>query len=368
MIPTSRRPFRAEHAGGLLRPLRLADAHERHRRGEIDAASRREAEDDAIREAVARQEELGLRGVTDGGFRHDRGHLDFLLRLDGVGLSAGPAPDSTDAGAGAPPVAVVTSRIECARPIMVDDFLFLDSVASHAVKTCIPSPSLLHLQGGRRAIPATIYPDLDRFRDDIASAYRKAIGHLADAGCTYLQFDEPAFSRLSDPALRRACRDRGEDPDALPTQYADTINAALADRPADMAVVLDAGPHACAAACKGGAGHDAVLEAMFSTRVDGYLMAFDPGRDGGFEPLASLPANAIAVLGLVGTEPGEPESRDTLLRWIEEASRFVPLDRLCLSSRGGFPDAGDGDPLSIEEQWRKLALVVEVAREVWGDA
>lgn len=366
MIPSPRRPFRAEQVGSLLRPLRLEQARERHRQGRIDAASRREAEDEAIREAVAHQEEVGLQGITDGGFRRDWGHLDFLLRLDGVRLSADPDQRSTGAGDAAAPIAVVTGRIECARPIMVDDFLFLESVTSQTAKTSIPSPSMVHLQGGRRAIPAAVYPDLDVFRDDIAMAYRKAIGHLADAGCTYLQLEDLGFSRLCDPAVRQACRDSGEDPDALAARYAETINAALADRPADMAVVLDTCPDDIGNSRLGEAGHEAVLEAMFSTRVDGYLMAFDPASDGGFGPLAALPANAMAVLGLVGTDRGEPESRDTLVRRIEEASRFVPLDRLCLSPRGGFHGAGHGDPLAIDAQWRKLALVVEVAGEVWG--
>lgn len=368
MIPAPRPPFRADQVGSLLRPVRLADARARHRRGEIDAATMRTVEDEAIREAVAHQEELGLRAVTDGEFRRDWWHLDFLSRLEGVTLSSNPGSKFNSAGDEQPPIATVTGRIDCTLPIMVDDFSFLRSVTSRHPKMTIPSPSMLHLRGGRRAVSADVYPDLDRFWDDTAAAYRKAIGHLADAGCTYLQLDDIAFAYLCDPKIRQNCRDNGDEPDALPARYAETINAALADRPASMTVTL----HTCRGNFKSAwvaeGGYASVVDAMFSTRVDGYFMEFDSSRAGGFEPLAALPANKKVVLGLVTTKQGELESRDTLMRRIEDASRFVPLDRLCLSPQCGFSSTHHGNALSIEEQWRKLALVVDVAREVWDDA
>jgi len=368
MIPQPLPPFRADQVGSLLRPLHLAQAREKHRRGEIDAASRRAAEDDAIREAVAHQEEIGLQGITDGEFRRDWWHLDFLSRLEGVSLATNPGSKFNSADAEQPPIATVTGRIDCTRPLMVDDFSFLRSVTTRTAKMTIPSPSMLHLRGGRKAISADVYPDLDRFWDDTAAAYRKAIVHLADAGCTYLQLDDVAFAYLCDPRLRQNCRDNGDDPDELPARYAETINAALDDRPAGMTVTL----HTCRGNFKSAwvaeGGYEPVVEAMFSIRVDGYFMEFDSSRAGGFEPLAALPANKRVVLGLVTTKQGELESRDTLLRRIEEASRFVPLDRLCLSPQCGFSSTHHGNALSIEEQWRKLALVVDVAREVWDDA
>ena len=368
MNPAPRPPFRADQVGSLLRPLRLAEVRARYRRGEVDAATRRVAEDDAIREVVAHQEEIGLRAVTDGEFRRDWWHLDFLSRFEGVSLAANPGSSFNGAGEEQPPIATVTGRIRCSRPIMVDDFAFLRSVASRRPKMTIPSPSMLHLRGGRRAISADVYPDLDGFWEDTAAAYRKAIGHLANAGCTYLQLDDITFACLCDPKVRKNCRDNGDDPDALPARYAETINAALADRPAGMTVTL----HTCRgnfrSAWVAEGGYAPVIEAMFSTRVDGYFMEFDSSRAGGFEPLGALPEDRKVVLGLVTTKQGRLESRDTLLRRIEEASRFVPLERLCLSPQCGFSSTHHGNALSIDEQWRKLALVVDVAREVWGEA
>lgn len=367
MIAAPRPPFRAEQVGSLLRPLRLAEVRAAYRRGEIDAATRRAAEDDAIREAVAHQEEVGLQAVTDGAFRRDWWHLDFLSRLGGVTLAANPGAQFNSAGEQQPPIATVTGRIACTRPIMVDDFRFLRSVTSRRPKVTIPSPAMLHLRGGRRAISADVYPDLDRFWDDTATAYCKAIGHLASAGCTYLQLDDIAFACLCDPQVRQNCRDNGDDPDALPARYAETLNAALAERPANMTVTL----HTCRGNFKSAwvaeGGYDLVVEAMFSTRVDAYFMEFDSSRAGGFEPLAGLAADRKVVLGLVTTRQGELESRDTLKRRIDEASQFVPLDRLCLSPQCGFSSTHHGNALSIDEQWRKLALVVDVAREVWGE-
>jgi len=235
-------PFRADHVGSLLRPPELAALRARWKAGEVDAATLRHAEDEAIRAAVRRQEATGLQSITDGEFRRDWWHLDFLAQLDGVTLTANEGPKFRIAGASEqPPIATVTGRIGCSRPIMAADFAFLKSVTARTPKMTIPSPSMLHLRGGRAAISRAAYPDLDAFWDDVAAAYRVAIGHLAAAGCRYLQLDDITFAYLCDPKIQANCRANGDDPATLPQRYADTINAALRDKPADLVVTI----HTC---------------------------------------------------------------------------------------------------------------------------
>jgi 5-methyltetrahydropteroyltriglutamate--homocysteine methyltransferase len=365
-------PYRADQVGSLLRPATLTDARRRFKAGELDAATLRELEERAIDEAVRRQESVGLRSVTDGEFRRDWWHLDFLARLDGVTLQENPGPKfKIAAQSEQPPIPIVTGRIACREPIMADDFAYLKSVTRQTAKMTIPSPSMLHLRGGRAAISKDIYPDLAEFWSDVAAAYRVAIGHLAAAGCRYLQLDDVAFAYLCDPRIQANSRANGDDPAALPQTYANAINAALADRRDDMTVTI----HTCRGNFKSAwvaeGGYDPVVEAMFSTNVDGYFMEFDSARAGGFEPLRALGhsdgRDKRVVLGLVTTKLGELESKDALKRRIDEASRFVPIERLCLSPQCGFSSTHHGNALSQDDQWRKLERVVEVAREVWGD-
>ena len=359
-------PFRADHVGSLLRPAELREARARVRAGAISAADLREAEDRAIRDAVARQESLGLRVVTDGEYRRDFWHLDFLRQLDGVGVA--PVTGVRFEAEDVPPMPAVIGKVRCAGPIMVDPFRYLASVAATAVpKLSIPAPAMLHLRGGRRAISRDHYPDLGEFWADVGAAYRAAIGHIAAAGCTYLQLDDVSFSYLCDPRVRDGLRAAGDDPAALPRTYADAINQALAGRPAGTTVAM----HTCRGNFRStflaaGAYEDAVVEAMFSTDVDAYFMEWDSERAGGFDPLRLLPRDKTVVLGLVTTKSGALESREALARRIDEAARHVPLDRLCLSPQCGFASTHHGNTLTEDEQWRKLALVVEVAREVWG--
>jgi 5-methyltetrahydropteroyltriglutamate--homocysteine methyltransferase len=380
-------PFRADHVGSLLRPAALAAARARFKAGELDAATLAGAEDEAIAEVVRRQRDVGLSSITDGELRRDWWHLDFLGQLDGVTLAANDGPKFTVAGQGEqPPIATVTGRIGCSRPIMAEHFAYLksltDGMPGTLAKMTIPSPSMLHLRGGRAAISREVYPDLDAFWDDVAAAYRQAIAHLAAAGCRYLQLDDVAFAYLCDPKVQATARSHGDDPAALPATYARVINAALAGRPADMRVTI----HTCRGNFKSAwvaeGGYDPVVEAMFSTDVDGWFMEFDSARAGGFEPLARLrdaggfeplaaprdrgaPAKKV-VLGLVTTKLGELESKDELKCRIEEATRFVPLEQLCLSPQCGFSSTHHGNALSHDDQWRKLERVVEVAEEIWG--
>jgi 5-methyltetrahydropteroyltriglutamate--homocysteine methyltransferase len=364
-------PYRADQVGSLLRPDWLAEARQRFKAGALDAEALRATEDRAIVEAVRRQEDIGLESVTDGEFRRDWWHLDFLACLDGVTLRENPGPKFKIEGQSEqPPIATVTGRIGCSAPIMADHFAFLRSTTTRTAKMTIPSPSMLHRRGGRAAISKEIYPDLAEFWADVAAAYRTAIRHLADAGCRYLQLDDITFAYLCDPRIQANCRANGDDPEQLPQTYADAINAAIRDRPDDMRITI----HTCRGNFKSAwvaeGGYDPVVEAMFSTDVDGYFMEFDSARAGGFEPLRVLQRSPDAgkkvVLGLVTTKVGELESKDDLKRRIDEAAKFVPIERLCLSPQCGFSSTHHGNALSQDDQWRKLERVVDVAREVWG--
>ena len=362
-------PFRADQVGSLLRPAELAASRARFKQGEIDADTLKAAEDAAIREAVRQQEAIGLQSITDGEFRRDWWHLDFLGQLDGVTLRQNDGPKFQIAGQSEqPPIASVTGKVGCSRPIMAEHFAFLKSVTTRTPKMTIPSPSMLHLRGGRAAVSREAYPDMDGFWTDVAAAYRQAIAHLYAAGCRYLQLDDITFAYLCDPKIQANCRANGDDPMALPRTYAQVIDEALRDKPADLRVTI----HTCRGNFKSAwvaeGGYDPVVEAMFSTNVDGYFMEFDSARAGGFEPLRVLPEGKKVVLGLVTTKLGELESAEDLERRIDEAARFVPLDRLCLSPQCGFSSTHHGNALSQQDQWAKLERVVQVARKVWGEA
>jgi 5-methyltetrahydropteroyltriglutamate--homocysteine methyltransferase len=352
-------PFRADQVGSLLRPRELAEA-----RKTLKGDKLREIEDRCIREAISRQESVGLQAVTDGEFRRDWWHLDFMAQLDGVTAIPNPGPKfgGTEEQ---PPIPSVTGKVGCSKPIMVDHFEFLKRNTKQTAKFTLPSPAMLHLRGGRSSISKQIYPDLAEFWDDTSAAWRKAIGQLADAGCSYLQLDDVSFSYLCDPKIQETARKNGDDPAKLPRAYADATSNALKNRPAGMAVTM----HTCRGNFKSSwvasGGYETVAEAMFSSAVDAFFMEFDDERSGGFEPLRYLPKDKKVVLGLVTTKVGQLETKDFLIRKIKEAEKFVPLDNLCLSPQCGFSSTHHGNALSFDEQWRKLELVVEVARDVW---
>ena len=357
-------PFRADQVGSLLRPPELVQARARFRKNEITANELKAIEDSCVREAVAKQEAIGLQSITDGEMRRDWWHLDFMAQLDGVTTVANPGPKfgGTEEQ---PPIPSVTGKVGCSKPVMVQDFIFLKKTTSRTAKFTIPSPAMLHLRGGRSSISKQVYPEMDAFWADTAAAYRTAIRHLADAGCSYLQLDDVSFSYLCDPKIQDNCRKNGDDPATLPRTYADAITAALKDRPAGMTVTM----HTCRGNFKSSwvasGGYEPVAEAMFSSAVDAFFMEFDSERAGSFEPLRFLPEGKMVVLGLVTTKTGELESKDFLIGKIKEATKYIPLENLCLSPQCGFASTHHGNALSTDEQWRKLERVVEVAREVW---
>ena len=366
-----RPPFRADHVGSFLRPKKLLDARERFKSGAITAAALREVEDDAIRDVVRFQEDLGLVGITDGEYRRTYFHIDFLTRLSGVETKGG-INVSFHSAAGnvdfAPPVMQVTASVRHDQPIQRADFEFLRSVTTRTPKVTIPSPTMLHFRGGRGAISRDAYPDLDAFYDDVAQAYRDEIADLAAAGCTYVQLDDTNLAYLCDAKMRDGARQRGDDPDELPRRYARLINAAIAGRPANMTVCvhLCRGNFKSAWAAEGG--YEPVAEVLFNElAVDGYFLEYDDARSGDFAPLRHVPKGKIVVLGLVSTKVGQLESKDDLKRRIEAAAKLVPLEQLCLSPQCGFSSTVHGNDIAVESQAAKLRLVVETAREVWGD-
>jgi 5-methyltetrahydropteroyltriglutamate--homocysteine methyltransferase len=361
----TRPPFHADHVGSLLRPAELREARAKAKAGALAADELRAIEDRAIARAVKRQEEIGLQPITDGEFRRDFWHLDFLKQLDGIELLPVPGGHTFKAE-DVPPMASVAGKVDCSRPIMVEHFTYLKSLARRTPKFTLPSPGTAHMRGGRNAISRTVYPDLEEFWADIGAAYRKAIRHLYDAGCRYLQLDDVGFSYLCDEKVRENFRKNGDDPATLAPVYARAINEALAGRPADLAVTM----HTCRGNFRStwfaaGGYQDDVVAAMFTAKVDGFFMEYDSERAGGFGPLRHLPRGKKVVLGLVTTKSGALEPKDALKRRIDEAAKLVPIENLCLSPQCGFSSTHHGNLLTEDEQWAKLARVVEVASEVW---
>ena len=352
-------PFHADHVGSLLRPPELVAARK------AKSANLREVEDRAIRAVVAKQEAVGLRSVTDGEFRRDYWHLDFMRQLDGVTLRQ--AVGMTFAAEDVPPMATVTGKLACTKPIMVDHFRFLKDATRQTAKFCMPSPGSLHFRGGRNAISRDVYPDLAEFWVDAAAAWRQAIRQLGEAGCTYLQLDDVGFSYLCDSKVRENFRANGDDPAGLQFTYAQAINRALESRPKGMSVTM----HTCRGNFRStwlaSGSYDYVAETAFSRiDVDGFFLEFDDERSGGFEPLRYVPKGKRVVLGLVSSKVPGLEKKDALKRRIEQASKVVPLENLCLSPQCGFSSTHHGNNLTVEQEKAKLKLCIDTAQEVWG--
>jgi 5-methyltetrahydropteroyltriglutamate--homocysteine methyltransferase len=367
-----RPPFRADHVGSLLRPPELLTAREELAAGRIDADELRGIEDEAIRDVVAKQESVGLQSATDGEFRRESWHMDFIYQLGGIQQ----VQDDTIRVAfhneqrtyeWAPPSAHVVAPISLQQTIFGEAFAFLRDTVSGAVpKLTIPSPSMVHYRGGRSAIDESVYPDMDRFWADLTAAYAEQVRRVYDLGCRYLQLDDTSLAYMNDPEQRRHVAEIGGDPEHQHEHYIANINRALEGRPADLAVTT----HMCRGnnqsmwAAEGG--YEFVAEALFNQlEVDGFFCEWDDERSGSFEPLRFVPKGKKVVLGLVTTKRGELERKDDLKRRIEQASKFVDVDQLCLSPQCGFSSTKEGNDLSHEQQWDKLRLIVETAEEVW---
>ena len=373
-MKTQSPPFKADHVGSLLRRKRLLDARAAKQAGTLAGDELARIESEEVQHAVDLQKSVGLKCCTDGDFRRRHWFMDFIERIDGIRFGA-PMPVRFKSSDGSvefsPPQMELHGRLRRSQSLTGADFASLKPVADAAglmPKQTIPSPTLLHFRSTRSRMHSKIYPDVDQLYEDIAQVYREEIAALYAGGCRYLQIDETNLpGHLSDPVLRERAKQEGEDPDALVDRYARLINDSIRDVPADMTVCM----HMCRGNHAGGwfaeGGYDPVAQVSFSRiEVDGFFLEYDTPRAGSFAPLRHLADGKIAVLGLVTTKSPKLESKDDLKRRIEEASQYVPLERLALSPQCGFASTIEGNPLTEEDEKRKLALIVETAAEVWG--
>ncbi len=378
MTLRSHPPFRADHVGSFLRPAYLLEARDQFfNQKSITAEQLRAVEDRAITEIVKFQADVGLSSITDGEFRRTYFHIDFLEQLGGVKTDIPVTivrPDGTEELA--PPVIRVIDKVRHAKNIQLADFQFLKAQVEAlgkpglTPKVTIPSPTMLHFRGGRAGISKEAYPELDpAFYDDVAKAYGDELQSLADAGCTYVQMDDTNMAYLCDERMREAARSRGDDPNELPHRYAQFINKVVAHKPAGMTLAM----HLCRGNFKSthaaAGNYEPVAEALLSEmKLDAFFLEYDDDRSGDFRPLRYLSKDKIVVLGLVTTKFGQLETKDALKRRIEEAAKYAPLDQMCLSPQCGFSSTVHGNNIAMEDQRKKLALVVETANEVWGSA
>jgi 5-methyltetrahydropteroyltriglutamate--homocysteine methyltransferase len=366
-------PFRADQVGSLLRPQKLLQAREDHQAGRVSAADLRKIEDESICEAVKMQEEIGLQGITDGEHRRGSWHMDFLYQIAGMTKAHENMKVKFHNEKGdiefAPAAIRVSGKLKLDRCIFGEDFKFLKSVTKGVAKLTIPSLNMAHYRSGRAAIDENIYPDMEQFWKDLQQVYADEIEQLGKLGCTYLQLDDTSLAYLNDPAQRQHLTDIGGDGKQQHLTYIRNLNAALAKKPAEMTV--------CTHMCRGNfrsswvasGGYDYVAEALFAQLdVDGFFLEYDDARSGTFAPLRFVPKGKMVVLGLVTTKKAELERKDDLKRRIDEASRYVPMEQICLSPQCGFSSTVEGNLLTVEDEIAKLRLIAETAQEVWGSS
>lgn len=370
--------FRADQVGSLLRPESLLQARAQFVQSEITATQLRAAEDAAITAIAKRQEELGFDVIVDGEFRRENWWIDFARSLGGVeiqdGHSASFVKEAEDCGHDhswqyVPKNVFTHSRIELRSSSNADDFAYLQSTTTRIAKITIPSPTRLHFHGGRAAVSTAAYPDMEVFFADVVRVYQQEIAALEAKGCRYIQIDDPLLTYFISDRLRAEVTAAGEDPDRRLARYIQLTNDCIAKRRADTAV----GIHVCRGNSRSGwiseGGYARIAEAVFGgLKCDHLLLEYDDERSGDFEPLRYVPKDQRVVLGLITTKTGQLEQADDLLRRIDAASKFVPLENLALSPQCGFASTVEGNIISMDDQWRKLARVVEVAGRVWGRA
>jgi 5-methyltetrahydropteroyltriglutamate--homocysteine methyltransferase len=366
----SKPPFRADHVGSLLRPKHLLEAREKLDKGEISGAELRRVEDEAIRHAVERQEGVGLKSITDGEYRRRSWHMDFICRIGGV-VSAGTQvrPFHNEKGDVRNEIEVpkVVKRLRLEQPIFAEDFLFLKSATKATPKFSIPSPSMLHGLGSTLE-DKSVYANAEEFWHDLAQVYIDELHALNRLGCTYLQIDDTMFATLADPEYRKKINPLAGAQEQLHKTYIRLLNDSLAQRPAGMTVCVHTcrGNHRSAWVAAGG--YDPVAEAVFNElNVDGFFLEYDDERSGSFEPLRFVPKGKMVVLGLITSKKGALEKKDDIKRRIDAAAKYINLDQLALSPQCGFASTLLGNLLTEDQQFAKLALVVEIAREVWGE-
>lgn len=360
--------LRAEVVGSFLRPAAIKQAREQFQKGEIDASALRGIEDQAIREVVAHQRACGLKVVTDGEFRRAWWHFDFFDGLEGVERYESEQGIQFNGVQTKAHGIRVIGKLGFGNHPMLEHFRFLQSISGDAVaKMTIPSPSVMHFRGGRKTIDANVYPDINDYFDDLAQVYRDAIKAFYDAGCRYLQLDDTVWAYLCSEDQKSQIRERGDNPDELARIYAQVLNKAIEGKPDDLTIGL----HVCRGNFRSTwiseGGYEPVAEILFGTvNIDAFFLEYDNERSGGFEPLRFIkPGKQQVVLGLITTKNGELEKAETVKKRIAEASRFVSLDQICLSPQCGFASTEEGNSLTEEQQWAKLRLVVDIAKDVW---
>jgi 5-methyltetrahydropteroyltriglutamate--homocysteine methyltransferase len=369
MTQRTRPPYRADQVGSFLRPQALKEARARRDKGEITAAQLKTVEDEEIKKLIGKQEGVGMQLATDGEFRRSWWHFDFLGLLDGVELV------DSDQGIQFKGVQTKAQTLHITGKVdfpldhpFLEHFKFLKANTKVTPKMTIPSPTVLHFRGGRRAISQTVYPDMQAFFEDTAKAYAKAVKAFYDAGCRYLQFDDTVWAYLCSPAELQKAKERGDDPTGLQDVYVKMLNTALAARPADMVITT----HVCRGNFRSTwiseGGYEPVAEKMLGeVNYDGYFLEYDSDRAGGFEPLRFLPkGEKQVVLGLITSKSGTLEKKDDVKRRIEEATKFAPLEQFCLSPQCGFASTEEGNILTEDQQWAKMREIVELSQEVWG--
>ena len=374
VLPTG--VYRADHVGSLLRPKVILEERERVAHKQASTQDLRNLEDKCISEVVSKELSNGLRSITDGEFRRAYFHLDFLEHLSGIevkGFIGTIRPYDWS-----PPTLVVNGKLGHPSPIQVDDFKFLESAirkngnaSTATTKVCIPSPTMVHFRGGRASIDIESYPDLDVFFEDLAKVYQQELADLYAAGCRFVQLDDTNLAYLCDPEMRKAAeQERNEDVSALPRKYAELINAAISKRPSDMKV----GIHLCRGNYRSkwfaSGGYEPVAEVLFKElNVDAYFLEYDDARSGDFNPLRHLPEHKVVVLGLMSSKKNTLDDKEQIIKRLHEAAKVCPkgLDQLCLSHQCGFSSTMEGNDLTEEEQWAKIRLEVEIAKQVWGE-
>ena len=363
--------FRAEHIGSLLRPERLLAAAKELRAGKVSVERFHLLQDECIREVVAFQEAAGMRSVTDGEFRRRGWSAGFIEAVEGFGMREGTVLGFRDEkGAhGTMPSPYAKAKLVRRRGIATDEFAFLKNIVKKGLaKVTLPAPDVMHFFLGPKSVDENLYPDIEQYYADLATIYRAEIAELAQLGCSYLQLDDTALPCNCDPHARAEVSARGEDPDKLTARYVRLANEVLTACPPGMAKAT----HMCRGNLKGQwmaeGGYESIAEHVFGElKVDAFLLEFDTPRAGDFAPLRFVPAPKKVVLGLVSTKTPRLESLDALKRRIDEAAKFIPLERLGISPQCGFSSlAGSGQPISFDDQKRKMELVVKVARELWG--
>ena len=368
MSQRTKPPFRADHVGSILRTAPVKEARAKREKGEITAAQLKEVEDAEIIKIIKKQEDIGLKLATDGEFRRAWWHFDFIGGLDGIDVVESDHGIQFQGVQTKPHVLKILGKIDFSSHPMIEHFKFLKEHTKVMPKMTIPSPAMVHFRLEPNAVSKDAYANRDAIFDDLATAYQKAIKAFYDAGCRYLQLDDIAWAYLCSQEELKKARERGVDVDHLQETYAACTNKALEAKPADMTVTS----HICRGNFRStwisSGGYEPVAEVLFGKlNYDGYFLEYDTDRAGGFEPLRFLPkGNKIVVLGLITSKSGRLEPREDIKKRIQEATKYVALDQLCLSPQCGFASTEEGNVLAEDEQWAKLRMVVELAEEVWG--